>query len=124
MQKPNDKIAVLLIIFVSFFCLSQAWGSDSKTIAPEPNTLALFSGGLLTMLIAFFRRTYSLTKRTIDITGSVIALIVFSPVLLLTALLIKLTSKGPVFFTQTRVGKDGQHFEIYKFRTMNPDAEK
>jgi len=76
------------------------------------------------MSIGLFRKTYTLSKRGIDITGSVSALIIFSPILLLTALWIKLTSKGPVFYTQTRVGKDGQYFEIFKFRTMRVDAEK
>ena len=129
-MSKHNKIFILFAVFLTIFCLSKAWAavgytpSDSKTFVPEPNTLALFSSGLFTMLIGFFRRTYSLTKRTIDITGSVIALILFSPILLLTALLIKLTSKGPIFYTQTRVGKDGQNFEIYKFRTMKVDAEK
>ena len=129
-MSKNNKITALFIVFLTIICLSNVWAavgttpSDSKTFVPEPNTLALFSSGLLTMLITFFRRTYSLTKRTIDITGSVIALVLFSPILILTAILIKLTSKGPIFYTQTRVGKDNQNFEIFKFRTMKVDAEK
>lgn len=116
---------VLLTVFCCFLCLAKAWAGDNNAyVVPEPNTLALLGSGLLTMTIAFLRRTYSLTKRAIDIGGSVMALVIFSPILLLTALLIKLTSKGPVMFTQTRVGKDGKHFEIYKFRTMKVDAEK
>jgi exopolysaccharide biosynthesis polyprenyl glycosylphosphotransferase len=51
------------------------------------------------------------------------ALIVFSPVLALITLAIVLDSRGPVLFTQTRVGKDGQPFPVLKFRTMVPDAE-
>jgi len=76
------------------------------------------------MVISFFRRTYFLAKRAIDVVGSVIALTVLSPLLLLTALLIKLTSRGPIVYTQIRVGKDGKLFNIYKFRTMTVDAEK
>ena len=95
-----------------------------KSHAPEPTTMALVGSGLLSMLIGFFRRAYGLTKRGIDIIGSVIGLIFCTPILLIIAVLVKLTSQGPVFYTQTRVGKDGKHFDIYKFRTMNVDAEK
>jgi exopolysaccharide biosynthesis polyprenyl glycosylphosphotransferase len=63
-------------------------------------------------------------KRLLDVGVSGLALIVFSPLLLLTALAIKLDSPGPVFFKQTRVGKWGRLFGIYKFRSMYTDAEK
>ncbi|WP_374723713.1 sugar transferase [Calidifontibacillus erzurumensis] len=65
-----------------------------------------------------------LIKRMIDFFGSFIGLIVISPILLLIALSIKLTSKGPVFFRQERLGKDGKVFKILKFRTMVVNAEK
>jgi lipopolysaccharide/colanic/teichoic acid biosynthesis glycosyltransferase len=58
-------------------------------------------------------------KRMIDIVGSLIALILLSPLLALIAALIKLTSRGPVFFRQTRVGQYGQNFTFLKFRTMD-----
>ena len=57
-------------------------------------------------------------KRTMDILGAAILLVIFSPVLLLTAILVKLTSKGPVIFKQTRVGKNKAPFTMYKFRSM------
>ena len=63
-------------------------------------------------------------KRGFDIVFGVLFLILFSPVMLIIALLVKLTSKGPVFFSQERVGLDGQEFSIYKFRTMSTEAEK
>ena len=47
-----------------------------------------------------------------------------SPVILLTAVLVKVTSAGPIIFTQIRVGKDGKHFKFYKFRSMKIDSEK
>lgn len=98
--------------------------NESKSHAPEPTTLALIGGSLLSMVISFLRRLYALTKRTVDIIGSLLGLIVLSPLLLFTAVLIKLTSKGPVLYSQVRVGKNGKHFSIYKFRTMKVDAEK
>lgn len=57
-------------------------------------------------------------KRTLDLVGASVALFVFAPVMLVTALLIKLSSKGPVFFLQTRHGFGGRAFRIFKFRTM------
>jgi exopolysaccharide biosynthesis polyprenyl glycosylphosphotransferase len=63
-------------------------------------------------------------KRLIDITGSFLALIFLSPVLLYIAIRVRLSSKGPVFFTQQRVGYKGKPFNMYKFRSMYVDAEK
>ena len=95
-----------------------------KARAPEPSSLALFWSGLLGMIVSFVQRTYLATKRVMDIIFSVIALIVLSPLFFIAALLIKLTSKGSIIYTQARVGKDGELFQIYKFRTMRADAEK
>ncbi len=63
-------------------------------------------------------------KRFIDVSVSLFVLITFSWLYLLLAILVKLSSRGPVFFRQERIGKDGQAFNIIKFRTMNVDAEK
>ncbi|WP_346347883.1 undecaprenyl-phosphate glucose phosphotransferase [Bradyrhizobium sp. 159] len=57
-------------------------------------------------------------KRALDLVGASLALLVFAPVMLVTAILIKLSSKGPVFFRQTRNGFNGRAFRIFKFRTM------
>lgn len=57
-------------------------------------------------------------KRTVDIVGSTIAIILFTPVMLLIAAVVRLSSPGPVIFKQTRVGLGGETFQIYKFRTM------
>lgn len=65
-----------------------------------------------------------LLKRAFDIVFSLAALIVISPVMILTAIAIKLDSKGPVFFKQVRVGRNGRHFKIWKFRSMCKDAEE
>lgn len=63
-------------------------------------------------------------KRAFDIFGSICGLIFLSPLFLVVAVLIKLESKGPVFYRQERVGRDNRVFMIYKFRTMRQDAEK
>lgn len=62
-------------------------------------------------------------KRSIDFTLSLLGLVVLFPFLLFIALLIKLTSKGPVFYAQERVGLDGKSFQMLKFRSMKTDAE-
>ena len=63
-------------------------------------------------------------KRVLDVVVSIGALIALSPLMLFTALAVKLDSPGPVFFKQTRVGKHGVTFGCYKFRSMYIDAEK
>ena len=63
-------------------------------------------------------------KRVFDFVFSLIGLIILSPFLLLIAIIIKIDSKGPVFYIQKRVGLDGKTFNIIKFRTMVKDAEK
>ena len=63
-------------------------------------------------------------KRLIDLFGSLLGLIITSPILVIIAILIKLTSEGPIFFKQERLGKDGKVFKIIKFRTMVVNAEK
>ena len=64
-----------------------------------------------------------LIKRLSDIVLSAILLLFTAPFMVLLAVLVKITSRGPVFFAQERVGLDGQRFNIYKFRTMRLDAE-
>ena len=65
---------------------------------------------------------YSITKRLIDIVGSLCGIILLSPLFLIVAILIKLDSKGPVIFKQTRIGKDSKPFNIYKFRSMKVET--
>jgi len=65
-----------------------------------------------------------LVKRLMDIAISLTALIVLSPLMLLIAVLIKLTSRGPILFRQERCGLDGKTFQMLKFRTMRVDAER
>jgi len=63
-------------------------------------------------------------KRAIDICASVLALIVLTPVFIVLMIGVKLSSPGPVFFWQERIGKHGRPFRIVKFRSMYPDAER
>ena len=67
---------------------------------------------------------YKFSKRLLDIICSLLGLIILSPVLLIVAILIKLESKGPVVFSQKRVGLNGEEFKMYKFRSMVQNAEE
>lgn len=69
------------------------------------------------------RKVYCFFKRVMDILCSLIGLIALIPVFLVVSVAIKSESKGPVFFVQNRVGKDGKIFGMYKFRSMVPNAE-
>jgi lipopolysaccharide/colanic/teichoic acid biosynthesis glycosyltransferase len=62
--------------------------------------------------------------RSLDMIGSILMLLISTPATILISLLIKISSPGPVFYKQQRVGKDGKIFTLYKFRTMVEDAEK
>ena len=68
--------------------------------------------------------SYQIFKRIMDFVISLFALIIASPVLLIIAILVRATSKGPAIFRQVRSGKDLKEFEIYKFRTMYTSAPK
>jgi len=70
------------------------------------------------------QRIYLPFKRVFDIFLSLLAILVFSPLYIILALLVKLTSKGPIFFKQERIGKNKKHFKILKFRTMRIDTPK
>ncbi len=67
---------------------------------------------------------YRFFKRLIDIIGALIGLILASPILLVVGILIKLESKGPIVFSQTRVGLNGKEFKMYKLRSMVVNAEE
>lgn len=67
---------------------------------------------------------YFVVKRLADIFLSVLGIIFLSPIMLITAIAIKIESEGPVIFSQQRVGKNGKLFKMYKFRSMVADAEK
>lgn len=91
---------------------------------PEPITMAVMGGGLTGLTLRFARRGFREIKRALDIVGTLLLLIPLGPVILFFGILIKITSPGPAFFRQVRVGENGKLFEILKLRTMRTDAEK
>lgn len=91
----------------------------------NPNTYVQQIGGY--SVISFALKTMDsrrlLIKRLMDIIGSLIGLMITAIITPFVALAIKLDSSGPVFFSQTRIGKNGRRFKIWKFRSMYTDAE-
>lgn len=67
---------------------------------------------------------YEISKRGIDIIGAGSGLLLLSPIIAIVACAVKFTSKGPIFFSQKRVGKNGKVFKMYKFRSMVVNAEE
>lgn len=88
----------------------------------EENVVRHFTPGRIPVLL----RMPSIEKlhRCVDILGAIAGLLVFSPLLLLSMLAIKLTSRGPIFYAQVRVGLGGKLFRMYKLRTMVTDADR
>jgi len=98
--------------------------TPQKSHAPEPGTMFLILSGLGGMIIRFAQKSFEKFKRISDLFLSVLGLTIASPILILAAIMIKLTSKGPVIYKQDRIGKNSQIFKIYKLRTMALDAER
>jgi exopolysaccharide biosynthesis polyprenyl glycosylphosphotransferase len=78
---------------------------------------------LMTLPRAGLGRSATSMKRALDIFVSAVALVTLMPLLAVCAVAIKLDSRGPVFFRQMRVGRDGNRFTLWKFRSMHPDAD-
>ena len=91
---------------------------NSKPVLSEDVGVPLFEVGYPRL-----DNTQQLLKRMLDVVGSLLGLVLLSPLLLVVALAIKLTSEGPVLFRQKRVGVDEKMFVCYKFRSMYEDAK-
>lgn len=101
---------------------------DYTNIIPtKPYTEDLLGLPVINIRYVPLTNTFSAAvKRAMDIVGAIVAIILFSPVMLICSALIKFTSKGPLIYRQTRVGLHNKPFEMYKFRSMEvqPEAEE
>lgn len=124
-EKPGD--AKIMHILSRLFPLN-------LPVKIEPDTLSYVTGtihlndilgipfiDLTSPRISEFQKN---AKRIIDVGISVLALIILSPLILLTAIVVRFTSAGPVIYRQERIGRGQKPFNIYKFRSMRQDAEK
>lgn len=93
-------------------------GSSSVSVPLVKNSF--FSIRVWTKLSLFFQR---LIKRAFDLSGALTGLLILSPVFLITAIVVKLTSKGPILYQQKRLGHKGRYFTFYKFRSMYVNNE-
>ena len=85
---------------------------------------SIFGTPLIVITKEIMPQWQKVMKRIIDVVMSLFVLIVFSPLYIITAIIVKSTSKGPAFFSQERIGIHGRPFMIHKFRSMCEDAEK
>jgi exopolysaccharide biosynthesis polyprenyl glycosylphosphotransferase len=99
-------------------------------VFPEENGKSINNGGLFNITLypdlskaTISRQATSSMKKLMDITGSLCALLVFSPIFLIIAAAVKLTSEGPVFFKQERMGLNGETFTFLKFRSMHANSD-
>jgi lipopolysaccharide/colanic/teichoic acid biosynthesis glycosyltransferase len=99
-------------VSISFHVFPEDWDQDSR----KPSNPVFYPD--LTKR-ADRRRVSGALKRAMDISGSILALVMAAPVFLFIAIAVKLSSKGPVFFRQTRLGQHGQPFTFLKFRSMH-----
>jgi Undecaprenyl-phosphate galactose phosphotransferase WbaP len=114
--------------------LIQDWCHGFRHILLVPDMPGICSLGIATREVGgevafempqrLFQRGPAVAKRSLDFLLSLSGLLLLSPLFLLLALAVKLSSKGPVFYGQSRYGRDGKIFKAYKFRSMHPDADK
>lgn len=93
-------------------------------ITGQARTREIYGFPLIDINPVLLRPWEEAAKRTLDIVVSLLVLVVGLPVWLAVAALVKLTSRGPAIYSQSRVGRDGKIFQIYKFRSMTIDAEQ
>ena len=99
-------------VSISFHVFPEDWDQDSR----KPSNPVFYPD---LSKRADRRRVSGALKRAMDISGSIFALLMAAPVFLLIAMVVKLTSKGPIFFRQTRLGQHGEPFTFLKFRSMH-----
>lgn len=136
-QSKLDEIAITLGL-EEYFKLEKivAWCEKSgvhtkfipdygNIIPTKPYTEDLMGLPVINIRYVPLSNTFNaLTKRMVDVIGSIICIIIFSPVMLVTAILVKATSSGPLIFKQERVGLHNVPFYMYKFRTMYVQTEE
>ena len=103
--------------------MSQALAAAGDDAMPEPVTIVGVGLGFVALTSHLARRYFETAKEVADIVIGFVALVLCFPVLAVCAAIIRLSSDGPVFYRQNRVGKKGKLFMMYKFRTMHTGAE-
>ena len=116
---PMDKLLRMKLAGVQFDHLASVYEEYTGKIAIEnlrPSWF-VFSAGFQK------KEVLLLAKRAFDVFASVVGLLIGFPIMLVVYVAVRMTSKGPAFYHQTRVGQHGKHFVVHKFRSMRVDAE-
>ena len=122
---PNITDHLMARVFNSFLAadiLIDKKGSN-VSIVLQPAGIVLMGSAIFGFFLRLIRKRYLQFKPLVDYVLSFVGLVIASPLLLVVAIIIKVTSPGPVFYTQERVGKNGRLFKIIKFRSMHVGAE-
>lgn len=90
---------------------------------PDPSTVVMVGTGLSGLTMAYLRKQYPAAKPYVEWAVAAGMVLCLSPIILLCALIVKITSRGPAFYLQERVGLGGRTFRLIKLRTMRQDAE-
>jgi len=120
----DDRILNLLIYLVQNLKIDVVFSPSIYTELLSDRIKGDNSIHFISTFVGEKRDIEEFLMRVLDITGSILILLFTMPLTILISLLIKISSSGPLFYTQQRVGKDGKLFMLYKFRTMIEDAEK
>ena len=118
----DHLMARVISSFLAADTLIDKKGSN-MSILPQPAGIVLIGSAILGFFLRFIRKRYLQFKPLVDYFLSFVGLVIASPLLLVVAIIIKVTSPGPLFYTQERVGKNGYLFKIIKLRSMYVDAE-
>jgi exopolysaccharide biosynthesis polyprenyl glycosylphosphotransferase len=121
---PADKVLDVITECERFGCEFKIVPGILELIASRVDVDEVAGVPLLTVSEIRLKGLNAALKRGADLAGSGLGLLLISPLLLFFAALVKLTSPGPVFYGQERVGLDGKTFPMYKFRSMIKDADK
>ena len=123
-SEDMSKIKEMIINFENMGVVCH-YNVDIIDLNSSEQTVGKFAGyAVVSFSLKYMDFRRLLIKRLIDILGSLVGLLLTAMITPFVALAIKLESKGPVFFSQIRIGKNGRRFKIYKFRSMYIDAEE
>ncbi len=120
----HDKIYQILTLLEGMNIVIKITPGTKDILLGSVKMTSIFDTPLILVNQALLQPWEKALKRAMDIVLSIIALIILSPVFAIIAIGVKLSSKGPVFYQQERIGYKGKPFQMYKFRSMYTDAEK
>lgn len=123
-DSPKEKIRDIIMDFEAMG-ITCHYNVEMQELNLEGKTAGKFAGfAVMSFSLQYLDYRRMLVKRMIDIIGGVVGLIITAVLFPFVALAIKLDSKGPILFSQIRIGKNGRRIRIYKFRSMYTDAEQ